>query len=90
MWRTPGETGWYFATLPHDVSDDIDARTEVRAGFGSVRVRVRVGATEWETSVFPDRRRGSYVLPVKKAVRKAEGIAEGARIRIALTVLRTA
>jgi len=35
---------------------------------------VTIGNSTWTTSVFPDRSRGCYVLPVKKAVRKAEDI----------------
>lgn len=39
-------------------------------------VRARISATEWETSLLP--RDGGYVLPVKKAVRAAERIGDGA------------
>jgi hypothetical protein len=31
----------------------------------------------WRTSIFPDAGRGCYVLPVKKAVRKAQRIEAG-------------
>ena len=88
VWRHTGEAAWYFATLPGDVSDDIEARTvESRRGFGSVRVRVRVGATTWVTSVFPDTKAQAYVLPVKKQVRHAEGIGDGDTVRIELELL---
>ena len=56
-------------------------------GFGSVRVRATVGATSWTTSVFPDAARGAYVLPVKKAVRRAEGLDEGDPADVVLEVL---
>ncbi|MEZ5231631.1 MAG: DUF1905 domain-containing protein [Acidimicrobiales bacterium] len=46
-------------------------------GFGSVRVEATIGATVWRTSVFPDRGSGCYVLPLKQAVRKAEGLLDG-------------
>jgi hypothetical protein len=36
-----------------------------------------VGATTWTTSIFPDRKRGCYVLPIKRAVRKAEALETG-------------
>jgi hypothetical protein len=42
-----------------------------------VRVGVTVGATRWQTSIFPDSSRGAYVLPVKRAVREAEGLEVG-------------
>jgi len=70
------------------VGDDLRARTEgTRRGFGSVRVRVTVGSTTWSTSVFPDSRSGSYVLPVKKDVRVREGLQEGDQVAVALELV---
>ncbi len=78
IWEHSGTQSWFFITLPHDVTDEIDELTEGRQrGFGSVRVQVTVGATTWATSIFPDTKAGSFVLPVKKAVRKAEGLTDG-------------
>ncbi len=88
LWRHEGSAAWYFVTLPFDVADEIEETSEHR-GFGSVRVEVTVGATTWRTSVFPDTKRRSYVLPVKKAVREAEGLAEGDEVDITLTALRS-
>ena len=89
VWRWKADGAWHFVTLPQDLSDEIDeaALRVGSGGFGSVRVRVRVGATGWTTSVFPDRGRGAFVLPLKKAVRAAEGIAEGDTVCVALEVL---
>jgi hypothetical protein len=47
-----------------------------RRGFGSVKVTVRVGSSEWRTSVFPQKS-GGWFLPVKRAIQRAEGLAEG-------------
>jgi hypothetical protein len=87
LWRHTGQAAWYFVTLPHDVADDIDEITaDNRPGFGSVRVEVTVGATTWSTSLFPDTKAASFVLPVKRAVRNAEGLDDGSpvAVRIAL------
>jgi hypothetical protein len=35
---------------------------------------VTIGKTKWKTSVFPDKRSGTYLLPLKAEVRKKEGI----------------
>lgn len=77
VWRSDGEAAWFFLTVPEDISDEIAERAGARVGFGSVRVGVRVGATAWHTSVFPDTKRRAYVLPVKRAVRTAEGLDDG-------------
>lgn len=90
LWLHVGEAAWYFVTLPEDASDDIEARTVDQArGFGSVRVRVTVGATTWATSVFPDSKRGAYVLPMKKTVRKAEGLEDDDVVSIVLELVDT-
>lgn len=88
LWLHEGDAAaWHFITVPEDVSDDIDARTAGQArGFGSVRVRATVGATTWATSVFPDTRRGAYVLPVKAAVRRSEGLSVGDTVALTLAL----
>jgi hypothetical protein len=87
LWLHPGGD-WHFVTVPVEISDDItDLTAGRRRGFGSVRVKVTVGATSWRTSVFPDRKAGTFLLPVKKQVRDAEGLAHGADVAIALELL---
>ena len=88
MWKWKGDSAWHFLTLPFDVSDDIEARTaHVTRGFGSVRVRVTIGATTWDTSVFPDTKAEAYVLPVKAPVRTAEQLVVDRPIDVTLDVL---
>ncbi|WP_373320378.1 DUF1905 domain-containing protein [Virgisporangium aurantiacum] len=80
IWDARRDDSWTFLSLPADASDEIRDLAEAgapRRGFGSVRVRVSIGGSTWSTSVFPDGARGVYVLPVKKAVRRAEGIEAG-------------
>ncbi|WP_103354575.1 DUF1905 domain-containing protein [Amycolatopsis sp. CA-128772] len=77
-WDARRTDSWTFVSLPAEASDDIRERSAgPRRGFGAVRVRVTVGATRWQTSIFPDSARSAYVLPVKRAVREAEGIDVG-------------
>ncbi|QOV92362.1 DUF1905 domain-containing protein [Humisphaera borealis] len=40
----------------------------------------------WQTSVFPDKKRGAFLLPVKAAVRKAEHLIIGDRPLVTLIV----
>lgn len=90
LWLHAGEAAWHFVTVPDDVSDDIEAQSEGSArGFGSVRVEVTVGRTTWSTSVFPDSKRGAYVLPVKKSVRTAEGLADGDPVVVELRLVES-
>jgi hypothetical protein len=86
MWQAPGGS-WHFVTVPFDVSDEIDETAPcARVAFGSVRVEATVGRTSWQTSVFPDRRVGAFVLPVKRAVRDAEALVAGDPLDVVLSV----
>lgn len=75
-WAARVDTAWYFATVPAELSEDVRELPRPPRGFGAVRVRARIGNSEWTTSMFPSAQRGGYILPLKKAVRDAEGITE--------------
>ncbi len=89
LWRPdkPGTAAWHFVTV------DAQTATEIRyaalgrtGGFGSVRVSARIGRTSWQTSLFPHRESGGFLLPMKADVRKREGIAAGDEVTVMLTV----
>ncbi|WP_127125454.1 DUF1905 domain-containing protein [Georgenia sp. SYP-B2076] len=87
VWDARQADTWMFVSVPTDIADEVDELTAPFShGFGSVRVEVTVGATVWRTSIFPSKAERTYVLPIKKAVRRAEGIQAGdtARVRIEL------
>jgi hypothetical protein len=88
IWDARRDDSWYFVTLPHDHADAIDdAVGPDRRGFGSVRVEVTVGATTWRTSIFPDSKANSFVLPIKKAVRDRERLTMDAPVDVTVVVL---
>ena len=87
LWLYPGEAGWHFLTLPADVADDLREEAAVfRKGFGSIKVTAEISGHTWQTSVFPDSRSGSYLLPVKKAVRTAARISAGDDVDVRLEI----
>ena len=90
LWVYQGQNPWYFVTLPFDHADEIDEITSTSStqrGFGSVRVKVTVGRTSWHTSIFPDSKNKSYVLPVKKQVRVVEGLVEGSPVDVEIELV---
>ncbi|GAA1851689.1 DUF1905 domain-containing protein [Myceligenerans crystallogenes] len=85
LWQWEARTeSWWFVTVPADVSDDLADLPLPPRGFGSVRVRVTVGSTTWQTSVFPSDRESAYVLPMKKAVRTKESLEAGEPVAVTL------
>ncbi len=88
IWEhSPQESGsWHFCTLPPEVADDVAIEAGPRGGFGSVRVEVSIGSSTWRTSLFPDSKTGSFVLPVKKQVRVANDLHAGDTCEVRLEV----
>jgi hypothetical protein len=85
LWYWRGPAPWYFVTVPEEDSLDLQARaTSVSYGWGMIPVRVRIGETEWATSLYP--KDGRYVVPVKAAVRRAEALDDGDLVTIGLSV----
>jgi hypothetical protein len=72
-------------TVPEKESVDIKAISGfVTYGWGVIPVRVRIGGTEFQTSLFP--KEGRYLVPIKASVRKAEKLEEGDTVTIHIGV----
>lgn len=85
----PGETAnWHMAYLPSELSAKLDKKHKSkRRGWSSYPVRVTVGKTSWVTSIFYDKKALTYLLPLKAAVRKKEGIYPQDKVNFTLEVL---
>jgi hypothetical protein len=78
LWDARRADSWTFVSLPVEASGEIrDLTGGSRRGFGSLRVQARVHGSTWTTSIFPGSGGNSYVLPIKRAVRKAEALDVG-------------
>lgn len=91
LWRWTGGSGgsWHFVTIDGAAGEVLSGTALMRrmektiGGFGSLKVRARIGDTAFATSVFPSKSEG-WILPVKASVRKAEGIGEGDPVEVLL------
>ena len=82
-WRGPSP--YYFVAVPEEESADIhEVATAASYGWGVIPVEARIGETTFTTSLFP--KDGSYLLPLKNAVRKPQGLAEGDDVTVAMAV----
>ncbi len=85
IWEWRGPAPYYFLRVPADESAQLKAvSTGVTYGWGMVPVRARIGATVFETSLWP--KDGCYVVPLKDVVRAAEGLGEGDTVTVRITV----
>ncbi len=91
LWRWSGGNGgaWHFLSIDGEAGDALSGTALMRrlertiGGFGSIRVRARIGDSNFATSVFPSKSAG-WILPVKASVRKAEDLAEGDAVTVTL------
>lgn len=83
-WRGPAP--FHFVRLPLDAADLVDEVKAEVVYWGVVPVRARIGDTWFTTSMFP--REETWFLPVKDAVRRAEGVGLGDVVDVRLSVGR--
>jgi hypothetical protein len=88
LWIYQGKAAWFFVTVPEKESAKIKFfSADVKRGWGSVRVSVKIGDTQWNTSIFPDSKSGTYLLPVKAEIRKKEKLKAGDMVVLELQVM---
>ena len=83
FWQGPAP--WHFVAVPEQESAEIEAVAKmVTYGWGCIPVTASVGATRWQTSLFP--KDGRYLVPVKAWVRKAEDLELGDTVGLRLSI----
>jgi len=86
VWVWPGVVGWHFVTLPKKLSGEIK-KTSKHYGSGFVKVKVTIGKSSWVTALFPHKESGSYLLSIKKNIRKREEVFEGDRVKVSFNLI---
>lgn len=85
IWYWKGPAPFHFITVPEEESESLAlASALVSYGWGMIPVTARIGQTTWDTSLFP--KDGGYIVPIKKDVQRAEGLAVGDSPKVSLTV----
>lgn len=78
VFRYQGSSPWHFLPIPKSKSKSIYALPRwKKASFGSIKVKAKIGNSRFETSIFPDTKTETYLLPLKKSVREVEDINSG-------------
>jgi hypothetical protein len=82
-WRGPSP--YYFVPVPEAECADIrEVAAMATYGWGMIPVAVRIGEVAFATSLFP--KDGGYLLPLKDAVRKPQGLSAGDDVTVEMTV----
>jgi hypothetical protein len=70
-WRGPAP--YLFVEVPEDEAALIESVSAgISYGWGMIPADVTIGESTWYTALWP--RKGAYVVPLKDAIRRAEGI----------------
>jgi len=86
IWHWRGPSPYYFITVPAEQSGDLKVISGLATyGWGMIPVIVRIGKTEWKTSLWP--KQGLYIVPLKDSVRKAEDLDQGDEVTVRLSPL---
>jgi hypothetical protein len=87
VWLYGGASAWHFITVPKKESEEIKETFGKSArGWGSIPVKVTLGKTTWKTSIFPDKKSGTYLLPLKAEIRKKEEILADDNVKFILEI----
>lgn len=88
VWLYPGVGGWHFVSLPQNLSAEIkEFYKNFSHGWGSIKVEAEIGKTIWKTSMFPDKKRNTYLLPLKADIRRKEYIKSGQNINVGISII---
>lgn len=79
----------YFVNVDQGSSQAIQAlaASKPRKWRGSVKVKATIGFVSRETSIFPDKKSGTYLLPLKSAIRKELRIEEWSKVLVSLSLI---
>ncbi|UTW61303.1 DUF1905 domain-containing protein [bacterium SCSIO 12741] len=87
LWKSGMEGAWHFVSIPMDISKEIREHLQWQEeGWGRMKATVRIGETEWNTSIWFDSKAGCYILPIKSAVRKKLSIQVGDTLEVTLLI----
>lgn len=82
-WRGPAP--FYFVRVPEEIGREIKASAAMLTyGWGVIPARITIGKTEYTTSLFP--KDGSYLVPIKNAVRLPEKLELGQTVEISMSL----
>lgn len=81
IWQYGAPGGWYFVSLPENLATEI--RTHLKwqeEGWGRLKATAKIGASTWDTAIWFDTKKNTYILPLKAQIRQQEKLETGQKI----------
>lgn len=74
-------------SVPPEISKEIRKYLgSEEEGWGRLKAKAQIRDTEWQTAIWFDTKRNTYLLPLKSEIRKKEEIQTGTAVRITITI----
>lgn len=82
-WRGPAP--FFFARIPDEIGAEIGkVKKAASYGWGVIPVSATINEVSFQTSLFP--KDGTYLLPIKDAVRRKIGVTADDEVEVAMTI----
>jgi putative endonuclease len=78
VWKWEGNMAWYFINLDTALSEKI---RESR-GKGMVKIQAQIGSSVWNTSLLYHTEARTYLIAIKKTIRRKEQLIEGSEVKV--------
>ena len=87
VWQYSGPNGWYFVSLPTTISTEIRENLKWQEeGWGRMKATAQIGTSRWDTAIWFDKKRQTYLLPIKALIRRKEGLEKDVEIQTIIWV----
>ena len=71
IWKHNAAGGWFFVSLPKDISKEIRETLQWQEeGWGRMKASAVVNGLNWDTAIWFDKKRDTYLLPLKADIRE--------------------
>lgn len=87
VWRYASSGGWYFVSLPIKMAKEI--RTHLKwqeQAWGRLKATAKLGDEQWETAIWFDTKKSTYLLPLKAEIRKKKKLVTGNTIKVTVWI----
>ena len=87
LWKYNGPAAWFFLGVDRKISTELREKYKSKTkNFGTIPVKVTIGKTTWQTSLFYDTKMEHYLLPIKADIRKKEELDDGDNVTFSFVV----
>ncbi len=89
VWLYPGVAGWHFVSVPKKEATQIKEWWGKRKrGWGTIPIVATLGGSVWKTSLFPDKKSGGYLVPIRANIRKKEQVEAGKKVSWSIEITK--